>query len=694
MSRKKTERQINLVICLLATRRFLTAREIRATVAGYTSSAGTSAEDDAAFKRMFERDKKELRDSGIPIETGNADIWSGDEGYRISRSAYELPAIELRADEAAVLGLAARAWRDAALGGMSANALLKLRAAGVPVDSETAPGVTPVVGTDEPAFLAVWRALRDRRPVSFAYRKPGAEATRRHVEPWGVVNRNGHWYMAGYDRDRQARRVFRLGRIRGDVTVLGNGPTVVVPEGVDVRSVVTGYHSEPEEVARLRVRVDAAHELRRKALRIVPGSRGPEEPWWDYVEYPYGDLAALVESVAGFGDRVVLEHPASARTALMSHLSGAATQAPDADTAVPAGNAEPVEQEGQERRADSAEQLRRLLMLVPYALSHDVGVSEVATHFGLSQEQVLKDLSLLWMCGLPGYTPGDLIDVDLDAARSTGEIIIANADTLASPLKLTVDEAASVIVGVELLGELPGVADSEALNRLRAKLRSAAGAGEPAAETADRERAVDRLVDSVRVRVDLSEEVRTVQRKCDEALRNGWAVHLRYLSGYVDEVTERDVDPMGLVAQDGHMFLEGWCRLRGNVRLFRLDRVLRLAVLPTSSVVPAGARRRDLTDGVLQLSTGDARVTLDLAPSARWVTEEYVCSDVQELDSGWWRATLRTPVPEWVRRLALLLGPRCRVVAPAELAERVGEDARRALAGYSAHYDEGTDATG
>lgn len=693
MSRKKTERQINLVICLLTTRRFLTAREIRTTVAGYTSSAETSAEDDAAFKRMFERDKKELRNSGIPIETGNADIWNGDEGYRISRSAYQLPAIELRADEAAVLGLAARAWRDAALGGMSANALLKLRAAGVPVDSEAAPGVTPVVGTDEPAFLAVWSALRDRRPVSFAYRKPGAEAARRNVEPWGVVNRNGHWYMAGYDRDRQARRVFRLGRIRGDVTVLRNGPSVVVPEGVDVRSVVTGYHSESEEMAWLWIRVDAAHELRRKALRIVPGNRDPERPWWDHVEYPYGDLAALVESVARFGDQVVLESPDWARSALMSHLFGVPRQAPAADTAMP-GGAEPVEREGQTTRADSSEQLRRLLMLVPYALSHDVGVSEVAAHFGLSQEQVLKDLSLLWMCGFPGYTPGDLIDVDLEAARSTGEIIIGNADTLASPLKLTVDEAASLIVGVELLGELPGVADSEALNRLRAKLRSAAGAGEPVSEVADRERAVDRLVDSVRVRMELSEEVRTLQQKCDEALRSGWAVHLRYLSGYVDEVTERDVDPMGLVAQDGHMFLEGWCRLRGNVRLFRLDRVLKLVVLPTSSTVPAGARRRDLTEGVLQLSTGDARVTLDLAPSTRWVTEEYVCSDVQELDSGWLRATLRTPIPEWVRRLALLLGPRCQIVAPAELAERVGEDARRALAGYSAHYDEETDAVG
>ncbi|MFD0777070.1 helix-turn-helix transcriptional regulator, partial [Streptomonospora algeriensis] len=126
MSRKKTERQLNLVICLLATRRFLTAREIRSTVAGYED-----AETDAAFKRMFERDKRELRDSGIPIETGGGDLWSGEEGYRILRAHYRLPEIELLPDEAAVLGLAARAWRHAALGEAAANAILKLRAAGV-----------------------------------------------------------------------------------------------------------------------------------------------------------------------------------------------------------------------------------------------------------------------------------------------------------------------------------------------------------------------------------------------------------------------------------------------------------------------------------------------------------------------------------------------------------------------------------
>ncbi|WP_046468204.1 helix-turn-helix transcriptional regulator [Allosalinactinospora lopnorensis] len=671
MSRRKTERQLNLVICLLATRRFLTAREIRATVAGYAE-----AESATAFKRMFERDKKELRDSGIPIETGSADVWSDEEGYRISRADYELPAIELLPDEAAVLGLAARAWRYAALGDAAANAVLKLRAAGVPVDSDAAPGITPVLNTDEPAFLPLWQAIRDRRPVRFDYRKPGAEVTSRHLEPWGVVNVRGRWYVAGYDCDREAQRVFRLSRVTGEVTVLRSGPGVEVPEGVDVRSVVRAQRPEAERVARLRVRSDSGHELRRGALRILPGDGGPGEQRWDRVDYPYVDVAELVAAVARFGDRVVVEAPSEAREAMVEHLAAVAAREPEADEheATVAGDA-PVPRAG--RGAASSEQLRRLLMLVPYALSHDVRVPEVAKHFGLNEKQVLKDLSLLWMCGLPGYTPGDLIDVDLDAAHSTGEIIIDNADTLAQPLRLTADEAASLIVGVGLLGELPGMAGSDALKRVGEKLRMAAEQGRN-----EQAGAVDRLVGAVGVRLDLSDETRELQRRCDDALSAGQRVHLRYLSGYVDEVTERDVDPMRLVVQDGHAFLEGWCRLRQDVRLFRLDRVLDMTVLPVSAEVPPRARRRDLRDGVLQLSDADTLVTLELEPAARWVTEEYVCTGVRELPDGRIRATLRTPAPVWVRRFALRLGPQARVVAPAELATRVREDARRALAAY------------
>ncbi|HLI37934.1 MAG TPA: WYL domain-containing protein, partial [Streptosporangiaceae bacterium] len=210
MSRRKTERLLSLVVCLLSTRRYLTAEQIREAV-------GVYPDQPEAFKRMFERDKEELRELGIPLETGRVSPLDEEEaGYRIRRQAYELPEIRLEPDEAAVLGLAARVWRHAELAGAVAGALLKLRAAGVDTSSgadgtegadgaegAAFQGIEPRVHTDEPAFGPLWQAVRDRRPVTFAYRAAGrGEPQRRDVEPWGVVNRHGRWYVAGRDTGR------------------------------------------------------------------------------------------------------------------------------------------------------------------------------------------------------------------------------------------------------------------------------------------------------------------------------------------------------------------------------------------------------------------------------------------------------------------------------------------------------------
>jgi proteasome accessory factor B len=142
MSRRKTERLLGLVVCLLSSERYLTAVQIRAAVPGYPESF-------EAFKRMFERDKEELRELGIPLETGSNSAFDEEPGYRIPRQAYVLPEIRLEPDEAAVLSLATRVWRQAELAGAAAGALLKLRAAGV--DAEETPAdrrgrVRPAVG--------------------------------------------------------------------------------------------------------------------------------------------------------------------------------------------------------------------------------------------------------------------------------------------------------------------------------------------------------------------------------------------------------------------------------------------------------------------------------------------------------------------------------------------------------------------
>src|SRR6202142_2804699 len=162
MSRRKTERLLSLVVCLLSTRRSLTAAQIREAVPGYPESF-------EAFKRMFERDKEELRELGIPLETDFTGPGDEEAGYRIKREAYELPEITLEPDEAAVLGLAARVWHRAELSGAAAGALLKLRAAGIdtagpvnpdePDERPSSRGIEPRLGTPEPAFGPLWEAV-------------------------------------------------------------------------------------------------------------------------------------------------------------------------------------------------------------------------------------------------------------------------------------------------------------------------------------------------------------------------------------------------------------------------------------------------------------------------------------------------------------------------------------------------------
>jgi proteasome accessory factor B len=317
MSKRKTERLLGLVVCLLSTSRYLTADQIRQAVPGYP-------EQDELFKRMFERDKEDLRDLGVPLETGLNHPFDDDLGYRIRQQAYELPELRLEADEAAVLGLAARVWQRAELAGAAAGALLKLRAAGMDAADEqpAAQAIEPRLGTPEPAFGPLWEAVRDRRPVTFSHRAAGrSEPQRRELEPWGVVNRHGRWYVAGWDRGREDTRVFRLGRIAGAVKFCGPPGSVTVPDGADVRELVRDWDSPAREhTAVLRVRSGTGVGLRQHAVSVSADETGP--PGWDLVTTRFADVGSFAGYAAWFGPDAVILDPPDLREAVIARLKG------------------------------------------------------------------------------------------------------------------------------------------------------------------------------------------------------------------------------------------------------------------------------------------------------------------------------------------------------------------------------------
>lgn len=209
----RTERLLNLVIALLSTRAPLSRANIQAKVAGYDSDATV-----AAFERMFERDKEELRAMGVPIRT-ITDAHGEVQGYVVDADEYATADLHLTADEIAVLNLAAQLWDNAVLESAALTAVRKLEST---IDEEAAspPSTFGVLTARDAALLPLLRAVRDGRVVRFDYRKPHQEhADKRTVEPWAVHSKDGRWYLAGWDVDRSGERVFRVSRITGTVQV-------------------------------------------------------------------------------------------------------------------------------------------------------------------------------------------------------------------------------------------------------------------------------------------------------------------------------------------------------------------------------------------------------------------------------------------------------------------------------------------
>jgi proteasome accessory factor C len=319
--------------------------------------------------------------------------------------------------------------------------------------------------------------------------------------------------------------------------------------------------------------------------------------------------------------------------------------------------------------ANAQSQVERMLALVPYLRDRDgIAVDDVARDFGVKPAQIVKDLKVLWFCGLPNSVTGDMIDIDMEALDGEGVVKLSNADYLTRPLRLAPHEALALIVALRALREVSAPNEREVVERTLKKIEAAAG------EVSDQAAAVELTVDPVDTRV------RTV---VETGLRESRQLDLTYYTPARDRTTQRVVDPMRMIFSDGHTYLEGWCHRAEEVRMFRLDRIRAVSVLDSPAAPPHDARVTDLSKGLFQPDDDDPEAVIDLLPPARWVAEYYPIERQEEQPDGSLRIWLKFSNDSWMQRLVMRLGGGAVLLEPAELADAVRRRAQEALSGYA-----------
>ncbi len=313
--------------------------------------------------------------------------------------------------------------------------------------------------------------------------------------------------------------------------------------------------------------------------------------------------------------------------------------------------------------------LVRLLNMVPYFQANPkITYSEAASDLGVSVKQLRDDLNQLWMCGLPGYGPGDLIDFEF----SGDTIEVTFSAGIDHPLRLTSPEATGVLVALRALADVPGMVDPEAARSAIAKIESAAGESGHGAEASAA--AVD---EPAPIESEAAAAVRA-------AVREGRALAIEYYSASHDVLSSRVVDPIRVVLVADHSYLEAWCRSAEGVRLFRFDRIVDGRVLDEPSAPPQPAVQAGPDTSLFDADPSLPAAKLLIDRSASWMFDYYPLRDVRERPDGTWEADMTYASDDWMARFVLGFGSAVRVLEPQSLAQRVRESAVAALDAYGA----------
>lgn len=311
--------------------------------------------------------------------------------------------------------------------------------------------------------------------------------------------------------------------------------------------------------------------------------------------------------------------------------------------------------------------LVRLLNMVPYFQANPkITYAEAASDLGVTVKQLRDDLNQLWMCGLPGYGPGDLIDFEF----SGDTIEVTFSAGIDHPLRLTSPEATGVLVALRALADVPGMVDPQAARSAIAKIESAAGVvgqGDGTPTAVDEPAPIESEAAAAAVRA---------------AAREGRALSLEYYSASHDMLSSRIVDPIRVLLVADHSYLEAWCRSAEGVRLFRFDRIVDAHVLDEPSAPPPPAVAAGPDTSLFDADPSLPSATLLIDRSASWMFDYYPLREIRELPDGACEAAMTYASEDWMTRFVLGFGSAVRVLTPESLAQRVRDSAAAALSAY------------
>ncbi|WP_259556870.1 WYL domain-containing protein [Brachybacterium sillae] len=686
-TRESVERLLN-VIMTVGSRRRIDRSALFAVIPEYRNATSPGAAE-----RMFERDKAAIIELGIPLVSEVDPFDDTVVQYRIDAELGRRTALDLTPQEYTVALAASRAWDDTA-GGTARRLRAKLLGLGQEADPDLARRTPRAALESLPVLSPLLEAVTSGRAVSFSYRTASGRVGERHVEPWIVGVHRGAWYVGGYDRDRDAPRVFRASRLESYPRVTG---AAVAERPAQLRlaeMLETDTSGREEQPVLLQIEPYKALGLRR---RVGADAQQRE------VRIPRMRRTDALREVLSAAAWVTLREPETWRTELASVLERIADRhdgAPSADPEQLRRTAPPRERARIRNASSGADRLSRLITEAAYVMRRgEVPVDDMAQEFGITTRELIADLQVLFLCGDLGSGWEDLIEAEWEG----GIVRVRNAAPLRQPLRLSAAEATALLAGLAALGpvepaeqNLVDAVRTKLERSLRASARTTDTDNDTANDTGGAETAADPSTtapDAASTPLgaasaggrtgtiltapveDAGDPATRFDTALVAALRSAVAedrsVVVRYSPPDRPGTSVRRVLPREITSKGDRWYLRAHWVAADQERSFRLDRIVEVL-----DDLPPGESEPEPQSAPDRAPLGPVDLLLDAAGA--WIADVFDDPETAELPGGGLHARLVDPVPQALLDAVLEAGGAAEVLAPAGFRDRIVTVARAA----------------